>query len=436
MPDSTRRVPAMALMASPASERVFASRGHVGYKGSGDYSPGASGAWRACNCRNRALADAHHQRRADREVDDGCRLDTAISAVEHGIDLMLEPRTNFLTIRERQSIPGQHQRRTHERLTELRQEEQRHRMVRDADADRAAALVLQPPRRLGRRRKQERIRAWSTGLDEPELPGIKFCKTPDVGKIAAYQCEMMMTVCLADSPHALECVFVADMTAERIAGIGGIGDNAARAHDIRRTADKPRLRGCGVQFKVLTHGGCPISYDTRPLPAPAGSHMDINAGTARVRTARRLLRRLQGGRVVCRNGGSYGVDGVALDRRLRAQPSRAADAPLERRARVCLRHGDAGAAQPAFHSVEAHGIFLAREPRVEPSVWRRLNWLWIVFYIFLGFLNLAVAFNASERAWVNFKVIGLTLANFVFVGAQILWRSEERRVGKECRSRW
>jgi intracellular septation protein len=69
------------------------------------------------------------------------------------------------------------------------------------------------------------------------------------------------------------------------------------------------------------------------------------------------------------------------------------------------------------------GAALGGETRVEPLVWRRLNWLWIVFYIFLGFLNLAVAFNASERAWVNFKVIGLTLANFVFVGAQILWLS-------------
>jgi intracellular septation protein len=63
------------------------------------------------------------------------------------------------------------------------------------------------------------------------------------------------------------------------------------------------------------------------------------------------------------------------------------------------------------------------ETRVEPPVWRRLNWLWIAFYVFLGFLNLAVAFNASERTWVHFKVFGLTLANFVFVVAQVVWLS-------------
>ena len=69
------------------------------------------------------------------------------------------------------------------------------------------------------------------------------------------------------------------------------------------------------------------------------------------------------------------------------------------------------------------GAALGGETRVPASLWRRLNWLWIVFYIALGFLNLAVAFNASERTWVNFKVFGLTLATFVFVGAQLAWLS-------------
>jgi intracellular septation protein len=64
---------------------------------------------------------------------------------------------------------------------------------------------------------------------------------------------------------------------------------------------------------------------------------------------------------------------------------------------------------------------LGAETCVEAALWRRLNWLWIIFYIFLGFLNLAVAFNASERTWVNFKVFGLTLATFVFIGAQVAW---------------
>jgi intracellular septation protein len=58
---------------------------------------------------------------------------------------------------------------------------------------------------------------------------------------------------------------------------------------------------------------------------------------------------------------------------------------------------------------------------VSDATWRRLNWLWIVFYAVLGGLNLLVAFNASERAWVNFKVFGLTIATALFVAAQIFW---------------
>ena len=66
---------------------------------------------------------------------------------------------------------------------------------------------------------------------------------------------------------------------------------------------------------------------------------------------------------------------------------------------------------------------LPGEVHIEPSVWRRLNWVWIVFYGLLGVLNLVIAFNASERTWVNFKVFGLTAATFVFIAAQIAWLS-------------
>lgn len=59
--------------------------------------------------------------------------------------------------------------------------------------------------------------------------------------------------------------------------------------------------------------------------------------------------------------------------------------------------------------------------QVDPGTWRRLNWLWVAFYAVLGGLNLLVAFNASERTWVNFKVFGLTILTLVFVAAQVFW---------------
>jgi len=59
--------------------------------------------------------------------------------------------------------------------------------------------------------------------------------------------------------------------------------------------------------------------------------------------------------------------------------------------------------------------------RVPGSTWKRLNILWVIFYILLGALNLFVAFNFSESVWVRFKVIGLTVINLVFIGAQVAW---------------
>jgi intracellular septation protein len=58
---------------------------------------------------------------------------------------------------------------------------------------------------------------------------------------------------------------------------------------------------------------------------------------------------------------------------------------------------------------------------VPRRTWLRLNLLWVGFYAALGALNLWVADNASERAWVNFKVFGLSAAFLVFAIAQALW---------------
>ena len=59
--------------------------------------------------------------------------------------------------------------------------------------------------------------------------------------------------------------------------------------------------------------------------------------------------------------------------------------------------------------------------QVSARAWRVLNVWWVVFYALLGALNLAVAHYASERAWVNFKVFGLTSLTFVFTLLQVLW---------------
>jgi len=58
---------------------------------------------------------------------------------------------------------------------------------------------------------------------------------------------------------------------------------------------------------------------------------------------------------------------------------------------------------------------------VSDALWRRMNGWSAAFYALLGALNLAVAYGASERAWVYFKMFGLALLTFAFVALQLLW---------------
>jgi intracellular septation protein len=64
---------------------------------------------------------------------------------------------------------------------------------------------------------------------------------------------------------------------------------------------------------------------------------------------------------------------------------------------------------------------LGERVHASSAQWQRLNVSSAVLYALLGALNLAVAYYASERAWVNFKMFGLTLLTFAGVTLQVLW---------------
>jgi intracellular septation protein len=66
---------------------------------------------------------------------------------------------------------------------------------------------------------------------------------------------------------------------------------------------------------------------------------------------------------------------------------------------------------------------LAGRVPVSRAQWRRMNAWSALFYAVLGALNLAVAYGASERTWVYFKLFGLALLTFVFVALQVAWLS-------------
>lgn len=63
---------------------------------------------------------------------------------------------------------------------------------------------------------------------------------------------------------------------------------------------------------------------------------------------------------------------------------------------------------------------LVEQVNAPDIIWRRLNWSWVGFFVFLGFANLAIAFalNLSTDTWAHFKVFGGLGLMVVFAVAQ------------------
>ncbi len=49
------------------------------------------------------------------------------------------------------------------------------------------------------------------------------------------------------------------------------------------------------------------------------------------------------------------------------------------------------------------------------QIWFNLSWLWILFFVISGVVNLYVAFNYDTDTWVNFKLFGLMGMTVVFI---------------------
>lgn len=54
-------------------------------------------------------------------------------------------------------------------------------------------------------------------------------------------------------------------------------------------------------------------------------------------------------------------------------------------------------------------------------VWKKLNAAWAIFFIFLGFLNIYVAYHYDTQTWVYFKLFGTLGLTFLFVFIQALY---------------
>ncbi len=69
-------------------------------------------------------------------------------------------------------------------------------------------------------------------------------------------------------------------------------------------------------------------------------------------------------------------------------------------------------------------MLMAGQLDLPEAAWDKLNWAWMGFFVFMGIINLLVAFNFSTDDWVNFKLFGATGLTLVFVLAQGLLLSK------------
>ena len=64
-------------------------------------------------------------------------------------------------------------------------------------------------------------------------------------------------------------------------------------------------------------------------------------------------------------------------------------------------------------------IFFQNALNLKEEGWKKLNYRWICFFIFVATINEVVWRTQSEAFWVNFKVWGLLPISFIFAASQV-----------------
>lgn len=59
--------------------------------------------------------------------------------------------------------------------------------------------------------------------------------------------------------------------------------------------------------------------------------------------------------------------------------------------------------------------------KLPSNAWKKLNLMWSVFFMLMGFANLYVAYYYSTNVWVNFKLFGGMSFTIIFVLLQALY---------------
>jgi len=64
---------------------------------------------------------------------------------------------------------------------------------------------------------------------------------------------------------------------------------------------------------------------------------------------------------------------------------------------------------------------LGNAAELSRTQWIRLNLMWVAFFVFVGGVNIYIAYNFSEAFWVKFKLFGMLGLTLLFVIVQSIW---------------
>tara|TARA_Y100000590_G_C15642378_1_gene985505 strand:- start:846 stop:1397 length:552 start_codon:yes stop_codon:yes gene_type:complete len=64
-------------------------------------------------------------------------------------------------------------------------------------------------------------------------------------------------------------------------------------------------------------------------------------------------------------------------------------------------------------------VFFQNALSLEDEGWKKLNYRWVLFFIFVAIINELVWRTQTEVFWVNFKVWGLLPISFIFAASQV-----------------
>jgi intracellular septation protein len=250
---------------------------------------------------------------------------------------------------------------------------------------------------------------------------------------------MMISVCLANVADAFERRLVANMTAERVAGIRGVHDYRASAQRFGGLTHVAALRRDWMELQIDAHV---VGYDTRMNQLLEFSPLilflvvfelsGIYWATAilmvacvlvlaihRARTGKFKLMHVITTVVVV----TLGLATLLLHdvRFIHWKPT-----VLLGLTAVAFLGSMAIGKQPLVRRT-LEGVF--EEPlAVSPRTWQLINVLWAAWFAALAVANIYVANNFAESTWVHFKVYGITPATMLFMIPQVLWLSGKTRV--------